>query len=232
MCVNYITVSRQVLYDVFDTSVPSDEEWREELYRDYLGPIIVHDDGGKRAGLIASYSMVPKRHLPAGTDFSTMNARDNTIGKLKSYKPFWNAGQLCLVPMLAFFEPNWEQKAHVRWKIGMADASPFAVAGLYREWKEQDGNTSFAFTQLTINADDHPLMQRFHRPGAEKRSLVIVPRAEYDEWLSCKDPERARTWLQPYPAELMRAEPAPKPKDARPKEKSGQIIQPTTRDLF
>lgn len=53
-------------------------------------------------------------------------------------------------------------------------------------------------------------MNRFHRPEEEKRSLVIVPSADYDEWLGCKDPERARTYLQPYPAGLMAGEPAPK----------------------
>jgi len=210
MCVNYVTVSRQILYDVFDTSMSSDEEWRGELYRDYLGPIIIHDDSGNRKGLLGNYSMVPKRKLPPGKDFSTMNARDDTVGQLKNYKPYWNAGQLCLIPMQAFFEPNWEQPKHVRWSIGMADNSPFAVAGLWREWKEADGSTSFAFTQLTINADDHPLMKRFHKPGEEKRSLVIVPNTEFDDWLSCSDPERARTFLRPYPAELMRGTPAPK----------------------
>jgi putative SOS response-associated peptidase YedK len=53
-------------------------------------------------------------------------------------------------------------------------------------------------------------MNCLHRQGEEKRSLVIVPSADYDEWLGCKDPERARTYLQPYPAELMSGEPAPK----------------------
>jgi putative SOS response-associated peptidase YedK len=212
MCVNYVTVSRQILYDVFDTPMSSDEAWRDELYRDYLGPIIIHDDSGNRKGLLGNYSMVPKRKLPAGKDFSTMNARDDTVGQRKNYKPYWNAGQLCLVPMRVFFEPNWEQPKHVRWSIGMADNSPFAVAGLWREWKEADGGTSFAFTQLTINADDHPLMKRFHKPGEEKRSLVIVPKTEYDDWLSCRDPERARTFLQLYPAELMHGAPAPKVK--------------------
>lgn len=92
----------------------------------------------------------------------------------------------------------------------MASGEPFAVAGLYREWEEEDGEKSFSFTQLTINADDHPFMKRFHRQGEEKRSLVIVPSADYDDWLECKDPGRARTYLQPYPAELMTGESAPK----------------------
>jgi putative SOS response-associated peptidase YedK len=92
----------------------------------------------------------------------------------------------------------------------MATGEPFAVAGIYRAWEEEDGEKSFSFTQLTINADDHPFMSHFHRLGEEKRSLVIVPNADYDEWLECKDPERARTYLQPDPAGLMTGEPAPK----------------------
>jgi putative SOS response-associated peptidase YedK len=107
--------------------------------------------------------MVPKRHLPPGVNFTTMNARDDKIGQLKNYKPYWTKGQLCLVPAQLIFEPNWEQPEHVRWKIGMADWSPFAVAGIYREWTEPDGGTSTAFAQITINADEHSLMRRFHK---------------------------------------------------------------------
>jgi len=92
----------------------------------------------------------------------------------------------------------------------MATGEPFAVAGLYREWEEENGKKLFSFTQLTINADEHPFMRRFHRQGEETRSLVIVPNANYDDWLGCKDPERARTHLQPYPAGLMAGEPVPK----------------------
>jgi hypothetical protein len=27
----------------------------------------------------------------------------------------------------------------------------------------------------TLNADSHPLMKRFHKPGDEKRGIVILP---------------------------------------------------------
>lgn len=186
-------------------------DWQEELYRDYVGPIIIHDDNGNRSGLLANFGMIPKRHLPPKTDYSTMNARDDTVDQLRSYKKSWTEGKFCLVPMNFFYEPNWESDKHVRWKIGMANSCPFAVAGIYREWIESDDQLSFSFTQLTINADQHPLMQRFHRKGEEKRSLVIVQNREYDDWLSCRSSELAKTYLQPFPAELMAAEPAPKP---------------------
>jgi hypothetical protein len=82
----------------------------------------------------------------------------------------------------------------VRWRIGMADGSPLAIAGLWREWKDQaDGSTSASFTMLTVNADEHPLMKRFHRPGAEKRSVVIIPPTAYEDWLSCKSTDEARS---------------------------------------
>lgn len=214
MCINYMTVSRQLAEGVFDTLFETDHEWRDEIYRDYSAPIIVIDAQGHRHGLVGSYGMVPKRKIKEGKeDFDTMNARDDKIGIRYNYKDFWRRGNLCLVPMLGFFEPNWEKPVHERWRIGMADGSPFAVAGIYREWSEEDGSTSIAFTQITVNADDHPLMSRFHRPGKEKRSLVVVPPAEYDDWLSCKDPERARAFLRLYPAELMMAGPAPKAKE-------------------
>lgn len=37
---------------------------------------------------------------------------------------------------------------------------------------------------LTINADGHPVMGRFHRPGDERRSLVVVPPNAWLNWLN------------------------------------------------
>jgi len=112
----------------------------------------------------------------------------------------------------------------VRWSIGMADKSPFAVAGIWRSWDEDDGTQSHSFTQLTVNADEHPLMRRFHKAGDEKRSVVIVPVDKYDEWLGCKNPELARTFLQLYPATLMHAEPAPKASAPKTKNTSAATL--------
>jgi putative SOS response-associated peptidase YedK len=175
--------------------------------------------------ILASYAMVPKRHiLPGGKKFSTMNARAETIGEKRSYAKPWRKGQLCLIPMESFYEPCYETGAPVRWSIGMVDQASFAVAGLWRAWHEPDGSTAHSFTQITVNADHHPLMKRFHKPDNEKWSLVIVPSSEYEDWLECQDPERARSYLQLYPAELMTARPTPKPTKEKNRTRRSSVL--------
>ncbi|MBV1776012.1 SOS response-associated peptidase family protein [Burkholderiaceae bacterium DAT-1] len=204
MCTNYRPTSREELIEHF--GVPTQAEfpdWRSEAWQDYQAPIIL-GDGQKREARLASYAFVPKQHIPPGVKrFSTMNARAETIGELRSYGRFWRSAQLCLVPMVGFYEPCYESGKAVRWHIGLEHDAPFAVAGLWREWQEQDGSLCYAFTQITINADDHPVMKRFHKPDDEKRSLVIVPEWEYDDWLGCRNPEVARSFLKLFPAEGM-----------------------------
>ena len=210
MCVNYVTVKRHEL-DLFNTVAPPDAQWPAETWQDYAAPIIRRGVQGARETLIGTFGMVPQKSIPAGVKkFSTMNAKSETVGSKRSFSKPWRQGQLCLVPMTGFYEPNWELGEHVRWRIGMADQAVFAVAGLWRATVDIEGAPGFSFTQLTVNADDHPLMRRFHKPEQEKRSLVIVPASQYDDWLDCDNPEFARAFLTLYPSELMAAVPAPK----------------------
>lgn len=37
-----------------------------------------------------------------------------------------------------------------------------------------------SFSMLTINAGKHPLMCRFHKPGDEKRSVVLLDPDNYE----------------------------------------------------
>ena len=76
---------------------------------------------------------------------------------------------------------------------------------------------------LTVNADDHPLMNRFHAPGDEKRMVVILDPSEYSDWLSCPVGEAKRffkQWRGP-----LEAHPAPLPPRA-PKASSAATSKP------
>jgi hypothetical protein len=44
---------------------------------------------------------------------------------------------------------------------------------------------------LTLNAEAHPLMNRFHKPGSERRSVVSLRPDEYEDWLTAKSPDEA-----------------------------------------
>ncbi|MBN3855178.1 SOS response-associated peptidase [Paraburkholderia sp. Ac-20340] len=207
MCTNYAAARRDRLFRHFGIE-PPDSPWRDEIYKDYAAPIIRHVDGALRADL-ATFGMVPRKHIPPGVRvFDTMNARAETVGEKRSFSGAWKRQQLCLVPCEAFYEPCYETGKAVRWRIGLRSGEPLAIAGLWREWAEPDG-PAFSFTMLTVSAAEHALMSRFHKPGDEKRSVVIVPPAQYDDWLACRLADEARTFLTLFPVSLMDAAPAP-----------------------
>lgn len=232
MCVNYTPTRKDQIANQFQAMDHTGNEWENEIWQDYAAPFITHDALKRRQALRGSYGLIPKAKLPPGKRFSTMNARAETIGELHSYARPWREGKRCLIPLQNFFEPNYESGVPVRWQIGVEGNTDFAVAGLYKAWDENDGQQSFSFTQITINADQHPLMKRFHQPGDEKRGLVIIPEADYDDWLSCSNPEMARAFLQLYPAEAMWAKAAPLPKRVTKKSLPEEETIPRQTSLF
>ncbi|NGZ86924.1 SOS response-associated peptidase [Duganella aceris] len=220
MCINFRPPDPAMLEAVMGVIIDLNDGgfWEDDTFKDRLAPIVRRGADGQREGLLASYGAVPQKRIPPGVKkFDTMNARSETVGEKRSYARPWQQQQLCLVPMISFDEPCYETGKAEWWRIAMADKAMFAVAGLWREWDGEHGPEA-SFTQLTINADDHPLMGRFHKPGDEKRTLVIVPQDEWEDWLDCKDPEYARGFLRRYPAELMTSWPSPRtPRAKKPK---------------
>lgn len=207
MCVSYAPVQRLLLRDVFGVEPPLDD-WKLETWPDYAAPIIRADASGQRESMLATFGMVPKSKIPTGVrKYDTCNARSETVGEKRSFSGAWKNSQLCLVPATAIHEPNYEDgpKA-VNYRIWLSTEPAFGIAGLWRDWP--DG--SMSFTMLTVNSDCHPLMKRMHKPGDEKRSVIIVPSGEWDAWLNCSEPELARSFFRLYPAEQMAAAPAPR----------------------
>jgi hypothetical protein len=54
-------------------------------------------------------------------------------------------------------------------------------------------------------------MRRFHKPGDEKRSVVIVRPTDYEAWLGSRSMDEARSFLNLFPFDLMHAEACPTP---------------------
>lgn len=256
MCVNYITVSRQICFDWFQIPIEINEDWRDEIHCDYQAPFIIYDDQRRRIALLGSYGFVPQRKRPPKklTDeekekfaravdkaerdgkpppepprisMDTMNSRAEDVGNRDNYKRFWRQQQLCIVPAQKVFEPNWETGVHERWAIELASGEPFGMPGMWRSWEQADGSVSHSFTHFTLNADHHPLLRRLHRPNKEKRGVAILRPEHYDDWLSSSDPEFARALIELYPPEQLIAYPAPRPKQLR----AAEVIEILQQDI-
>ena len=63
---------------------------------------------------------------------------------------------------------------------------------------------------LTINATDHPLMKRFHKPDDEKRSVVVLDDDDWDAWLTAKTEADVRSFLRLFDPEIMTASADPR----------------------
>ena len=214
MCVNYRPPTPEQIASFGSlgafSELPADWRWPEETWKDYAAPILRRGREGAPEACLASYGMVPRRQIPPDVKpFDTMNARVESLGERRSFAPAWRRLQLCAVPMAWFYEPCYESGRPLRHAIGMRDESLFFVAGLWRDWLEPDGSSTASFTQITINADEHPLMRRMHKPDDEKRSLVILAPSEVGDWLACGSTDMARSFLCHYPAEHMRDWPSP-----------------------
>ena len=63
-----------------------------------------------------------------------------------------------------------------------------SVAGLWEEKEWGDRLPLLSFTMLTVNAAEHPVMSRFHKPGNEKRSVVMLTDEQIGAWLTATEP--------------------------------------------
>lgn len=102
-----------------------------------------------------------------------------------SYRTAWRQRQFGLVFVDNFFEPHYESGKAVRWQIERASGEPFGMACLWDRWMDPaTGKWVVSFSMLTVNADEHPVMRQFHKPGEEKRTPVIIGRELHGAWLS------------------------------------------------
>jgi putative SOS response-associated peptidase YedK len=211
MCSNFTPAKREVLPAHFGVEPPA-ADWKEEAYPGYFAPIIRAADDGSAAleSVAACFGMVP--HWAELTlSRHTYNARSETAASKPSFRHAWSRRQRCIVPAESLFEPSYETGAALRWRIARDDGAPLAIAGLW-EWRPNGGPDDkplMSFTMLTINADAHPLMRRFHRPEDEKRMVVLLREDQYLPWLQSGAGDLI-DFLQPWPADRMTAEPAPR----------------------
>ena len=234
MCSNYVPVTaRERLMTYFGVDRERDEP-AGDVFPLGIAPFIRLHPNSKDE-LIADdgiFGLLPHFATEVAYGRRTYNARSETVHKLPSFRLAWSESQRCVIPAEAIYEPNWEMGKAVRWRIGLPNQIPMGIAGIYRVWRHPDGRMMPSFAMLTVNADSHALMKRFHRPEDEKRMVVILRPEEYLPWLTC-GLDVAPGYFKQYVGEL-EASPMPLPPRV-PKADSRTVVpkkQVPPPDLF
>lgn len=181
---------------------------KPSLWPGYHGPFVrkhefadVGDDAVPfRELMVGSFGLIPHWSKDSTIARRTYNARSETVHEKPSFRDAWKLARHCIIPAEAIFEPDWRSGKAVATRITRADGKPMGIAGLWSAWRSPNGELIHSYTMLTINADGHPFMRQYHKPGDEKRMVVILDESNYNAWLQASTTE-SRSFLRQFPAD-------------------------------
>lgn len=174
-------------------------------YRYNIAPstsiLIVKEDaeGGRTAGL-CRWGLIPGWARDPGIGNKLANARGETVAEKPSFRSAFKLRR-CLVPASGFYE--WKavggrkQPFYIRPRGG----DLFGLAGITELWKGPEGPVH---TVSLITTEPNELIRTIC-----DRMPVIIPTGDYGGWLAPanQDAERMKTFIRPFPADLMVAHP-------------------------
>jgi putative SOS response-associated peptidase YedK len=210
MCSHYQSLKEAQRYERSFGVRPPPEPGKYDLWPGNLGSFIrrhpqadVDDEAVPRfEALNGLFGLVP--HWATDTKIAkhTYNSRSETAAEKPSFRDAWKRGQHCIIPADSIFEPDWRSGKAVATRIERADGEPMGIAGLWAAWKSPKGELVHSYTMLTINADGHELMMRFHKHTDEKRMVIVLPRDRYASWISAT-PAQSMGFMQQFPADQL-----------------------------
>lgn len=190
MCTNFTpTRNNHWVKERFGVDLPA-IDYPLEAYPGYAAPIVLksHQTGRVACG-IARFGLIPHWAKDAKISRHTYNARSETVRDKPSFRTSWRQRRYAIALLDNFYEPNYVTGKAERWKIELATKEPFGITSLWDTWTDPaSGELVTSFTMLTVNADEHPVMNQFHRPGDEKRTPVVLAQTQFDAWLSADEP--------------------------------------------
>jgi putative SOS response-associated peptidase YedK len=164
-----------------------------------LAPIVRHNAQTERKVHLVRWGLVPSWAKELGIGSRLINARSETVVEKPAFRDAFQRRR-CLVMTDGFYEWHTPEGSTTKqaYHIGLADESPFAMAGLWERWQPDEAQAPLdTFTILTTQAN--PVLSPIHH-----RMPVILAPTDYDTWLRREGPVRAaRDLLRPCPPDAM-----------------------------
>ncbi len=186
MCINFTpTRNTPWVKEHLGVDLPAGN-YPDEAYPGYVAPLVLksHQTGRVACGL-AKFGLIPEWAKDDKISRHTYNARSETVAEKPSYRSAWRHRRYGIALVDHFFEPKYVAGKAKRWRIELTCEQPFGIASIWDTWTNPaTGELVTSFSMLTVNADQHPVMNQYHKPGDEKRTPVILSPDQFEAWLS------------------------------------------------
>lgn len=214
MCTRYISPDQADIERLWHIGRHNQPRWARDVFPRALGPFLRQGNAGGLDLIVGTWGLIPSLSNTAALKYSTCNCRSEEAAGKPTFRDAWRTGQRCIIPALSFDEPCWETGKNVWWRFRRMDGQPWGLAGLWNTWIDRrTGEVVESYTMLTVNADDHPLMNRMHKPEVklppdqqDKRSVVAIEQRNVEQWLQGGITEAVKL-LTPPAIELIDAGP-------------------------
>ncbi|NJD25614.1 MAG: SOS response-associated peptidase [Betaproteobacteria bacterium] len=215
MCTRYISPDQAAIERAWEIGRRNQPKWAHELFPRAQGPFLRLGDGGSLDLIVGTWGLIPSWSKTSVLKYATVNCRSEEVEGKPTFRDAWCTGQRCIIPALSFDEPCWETGKNVWWRFRRRDGLPWGLAGLWNTWLDRStGEVIESYTMLTVNADEHPIMSKMHKPDPklppdrqDKRSVVAIEHRQIEQWLHGSVQE-ATELLAPPAFELIDGGPA------------------------
>jgi putative SOS response-associated peptidase YedK len=220
MCGRFtLATSSDEIADLFDVSDLPEIKPRYNIAPTQDVPVCRVDDD-RRGVAELHWGLVPFWADEKKIGNRMINARGETVANKPAFRAAFKYRR-CLIPADGFYEWKKEQGGKQPYRIRRKDDAPFAFAGLWEQWSDEDNEKLESFTIITCDAADW--ISDLHG-----RMPVILERDHFDFWLDTEneDYDALEDLLVPYDrADLMTYEPVSRDVNS-PSNDRAELIEP------
>jgi putative SOS response-associated peptidase YedK len=168
-------------------------------------PTVRHDETAARRLALLYWGLVPSWAKEKSIGARMINARAETVSEKPSYRSAFRRRR-CLVLADGYYEWQAQPQGKQPHFIGMRNGEPFAMAGLWEAWREEDSIEPLESCAI-ITTDASVELAQIHN-----RMPVILAPEQYDFWLDRHNEDVAALTelLQPFPGSALQAIPVSK----------------------
>jgi putative SOS response-associated peptidase YedK len=149
-------------------------------------------------GELMRWGLVPAWSKEFSTQYSTFNARLETVDQKPAFRSAWSRSQRCLIPMLGYYEWTGPKGSKQPYFIRGEANNGLVTAGLYDNWLVQDDPTEDPLLSCSIITK--PANQQL--AGIHPRMPVILTLETAEQWMNAEHRDAKALLMEAQPPEL------------------------------